>query len=126
MLAVSGIVANRGRVLLCRRRSHGIHGGAWEFPTFEIEDGETIEDSLERNLFDCLSVQLEGPANYGAVAMTEKPFVRIFLCSAKIRGKIRVEGAYDRCKWLKIKELDGCRLSAACVTAVNGLGKLFQ
>lgn len=124
MLAVSGIVVNNGRVLLCRRRGGTYYGGSWEFPTFEIEDGETAEDSLERNFFDCLSVQVFGLANLGAVSMESSPFVRFFLYSAEISGNVRPEGTYNRCKWLKIKELARFRQSFACVTAINALQNL--
>ncbi|MCF0220721.1 MAG: NUDIX domain-containing protein [Fibrobacter sp.] len=124
MFAVSGIVVREGRVLLCRRNQTGYYGGAWEFPVFEVEEGETAEDSLERNLFDCLSVQLKGAENYGALDMGERSFVRIFLYGAEIEGKIKAEGAYNRYKWLKIKELKKFRLSRACVTAIKGLENL--
>ncbi len=123
MLAVSGIVVKKGRVLLCRRRT-GLGRGTWEFPTFEIEDGETAEDSLERNFFDSFSVRVSGMQGYGARTMDGPPFVRIFLYGAQISGKMDFDGAYDHCKWLSIKGLANFRQSPACVTAIKGLESL--
>lgn len=124
MIAVSGIVSRNGRVLVCRRSSEMLFGGSWEFPTFEIEDGETAEDSLERNFFECFSVQSSCFGRLWARTMEGNPSVRIFLCGVKLREKIKSVQGYSRCKWLKIKELSHFRLSPACVTSIKVLENL--
>lgn len=121
MLAVSGIVVNNGRVLLCRRRGGTYYGGSWEFPTFEIEDGETAEDSLERNFFECFSVQVSGFDRLCTRSMEGNPSVRIFLYGVNLLEKLRSVQGYSRYKWLKIKELARFRLSPACVTTIKAL-----
>lgn len=121
MLAVSGIVAHKGRVLVCRRSAGMFYEGSWEFPTFEIEDGETAEDSLERNMFDCFSVQVCSEGFVGAGTMKDRSSVRIFLYSVEIRQKIRSVSGYSCFKWLKIKDLARFRLSPACVTSIKRL-----
>lgn len=123
MLAVSGVVARKGRVLVCRRSSGMFYRDSWEFPTFEIEDGETIEDSLERNFFDCFSVQVVCGGLLNVGVMEGNPSVRIFLYGVDILGKIKFVQGYSCYKWLKIKELARFRLSPACVTSIKGLEK---
>lgn len=121
MLAVSGIVARKGRVLVCRRSSEMFFGGSWEFPTFEIEDGETAEDSLERNFFECLSVQVAGARFIGARSMVRNPNVRFFSYGVEISQKVRWVNGYSSFKWLKINELRRIRLSPGCVTSIKTL-----
>ena len=124
MLVVSGIVMRKGRVLLLQRSALMSQSGKWEFPAFEVTEDETMEDCLERNIFDCLSVQVIGAETCGALPMVKLPFVRFFLYRVEIRGNVKLCAAYSRCKWLKIKELWRFRLSLAGVTAINGLQKL--
>lgn len=121
MLAVSGIIVKDGKVLLCRRHRNALQGGFWEFPTYELEGDDSLEDSLERNLFDCFSVQVAGPVFLGSADLGGKDQMRIFSYGAKTnKNPVECKG-YSRCKWLKIKELCRFRLSSACVTAINGV-----
>lgn len=124
MLAVSGLVIRDGRILLCKRSSGMFYGGSWEFPTFEIEDGETAEDALERNFFECFSVQVSGFDRLCTRSMEGNPSVRIFLYGVNLLEKLRSVQGYSRYKWLKIKELARFRQSPACVTAIKGLESL--
>lgn len=46
--AVTLVLRDRGRVLLCRRPSLGLWGGLWEPPTLELLPGESAEAGLGR------------------------------------------------------------------------------
>lgn len=49
-IVASAVIFCNGRLLLCRR-GPGIFPYAWEFPSVEIQNDETVEDALEEFLF---------------------------------------------------------------------------
>ena len=55
-VAVAAIVNSRGEVLVSRRRQDGHLGGYWEFPGGKLEQGESIEDALDRELSEELGI----------------------------------------------------------------------
>lgn len=52
------VVDSKGRVLATRCAPHR-HGGAWEFPGGKLEQAETLEAALQRELEEELSVQVQ-------------------------------------------------------------------
>lgn len=56
---VAAIIRGAGqRVLLARRSAGGPHGGLWEFPGGKVEDGESPEAALEREIREELGVEV--------------------------------------------------------------------
>src|SRR3989344_9303289 len=49
---VAGIIRNGNSVLIARRKSGQAVEGKWEFPGGKIEEGETPEECLKRELFE--------------------------------------------------------------------------
>ena len=58
MVAVGVFTDNGGRVLVTRRPPNVYLGGFWEFPGGKQELGETILETLERELSEELGVQI--------------------------------------------------------------------
>ena len=59
LLVVAGVVQRDGKIMLCQRRP-GVHNGLkWEFPGGKLEDGESPEDALRRELREELSIEVE-------------------------------------------------------------------
>jgi 8-oxo-dGTP pyrophosphatase MutT (NUDIX family) len=57
----AGLIAHEGRYLIAKRRT-GVHlAGLWEFPGGKREPGETLEECLQRELFEELSIRIDGP-----------------------------------------------------------------
>jgi 8-oxo-dGTP diphosphatase len=48
----AAILRNRGKILIAKRQSGDTFEGKWEFPGGKIEDGETPEQCLRRELFE--------------------------------------------------------------------------
>lgn len=58
-LVVAGLVIDRDRVLVTQRRADQAMGGFWEFPGGKIEDGESPQVALARELFEEIGVGVE-------------------------------------------------------------------
>ncbi|HSC57355.1 MAG TPA: 8-oxo-dGTP diphosphatase MutT [Nitrospira sp.] len=60
----AGLILHEGRYLIAKRRA-GVHlAGFWEFPGGKREQGETLEECLQRELFEELSVTIDVPVPY--------------------------------------------------------------
>lgn len=57
LVAACALLDADGRVLMSRRPNDKRHGGLWEFPGGKIEDGETPEQALTRELWEELGVE---------------------------------------------------------------------
>ena len=53
-----GVIWKAGRVLIQKRPAAGLLGGLWEFPGGKVEDGETLEAALRRELREELTVDV--------------------------------------------------------------------
>lgn len=56
LTVVAGVVERGGRVMLCRRRPDVRNGLKWEFPGGKIEEGESPEAALARELKEELDI----------------------------------------------------------------------
>jgi 8-oxo-dGTP diphosphatase len=55
-MVVAGILEREGLVLICRRTAQQSHPLQWEFPGGKVEDGETPEGALARELNEELGI----------------------------------------------------------------------
>lgn len=77
LLVTAALIEEEGRVLLARRRPGKHMGGKWELPGGKIEQGETAEQSLARELAEELGIEAR---------------VDEYLCSARFDGDgVRLE-----------------------------------
>jgi 8-oxo-dGTP diphosphatase len=60
----AGLILHEGRYLIAKRR-RGVHlAGLWEFPGGKREQGETLEECLQRELFEELSIRIHAPVPF--------------------------------------------------------------
>jgi len=59
VLVAAGILADGDRVLICQRHHADSYGMQWEFPGGKVESGESLEDTLRRELAEELAIEAE-------------------------------------------------------------------
>jgi len=57
----AGLIRHEGRYLIAKRAEHVHLAGLWEFPGGKREAGETLEECLQRELFEELNVRIGVP-----------------------------------------------------------------
>lgn len=73
LVVAAALFDDRGRVLMHRRAPRKKHGGLWEFPGGKVEDGESPEAALCRELAEELGIAVELDALERAVFATSSP-----------------------------------------------------
>lgn len=58
-IGVAVIWNDREQILIDRRRAEGLLGGLWEFPGGKIEQGETVEECIKREIKEELGIEIE-------------------------------------------------------------------
>ena len=56
---VGVVVKCKDKVLLCKRNAHGSFPGMWSIPAGKVEDGESDEESLKRELDEEFGISVE-------------------------------------------------------------------
>jgi len=56
---VAAVIERDGRYLITQRRSTAVLPGLWEFPGGRVEEGETDEQALRRELFERLGTEVD-------------------------------------------------------------------
>ena len=56
IVVVAGWIENRGKILLTQRPPEEANGGLWELPGGKVEDGETLQQALRREIKEELNL----------------------------------------------------------------------
>ncbi len=101
-VAAAALVDDRGRVLLAQRPEGKNLAGMWEYPGGKIEDGETPEQALCRELEEELKIGVR-PEDCLPLAFASYPYrefhlvMPLFLCRRWTGGPVPAEG--QRIAW---------------------------
>jgi A/G-specific adenine glycosylase len=83
---VTAAVIERGdQLLIARRPQNGLLGGLWEFPGGKLEDGETLEACLKREILEELQMEIQVGQPVGIYRHAFTHFritLHAFLCAA--------------------------------------------
>jgi mutator protein MutT len=88
LVRVLAAVVRRGdRYLVARRPAHKRHGGMWEFPGGKVEDGESTDQALQREVEEELGVQLQSMGRMLFSASDPDSVFQIEFIEVCIRGE---------------------------------------
>lgn len=84
----AAIIYRDGQFLLSKRQSHQHQGGKWEFPGGKVEQGETVEQALARELKEEINIDVttSSPFHYLEFDYPEKTVKLDFLLVTKFEG----------------------------------------
>lgn len=122
---VAAVIENEaGKILVAKRKQGKKLGGFWEFPGGKIEEGETPQDSLKRELQEEMNVEIEVGAFIGENVHYYVEFaIRLMVYKARIiRGKIKLLD-HDEYAWLEVGELTNVKLAPADIPLVQLMKK---
>ena len=108
MLQVTaGVIASRGRVLVCQRLPAADHPGKWEFPGGKRAENESLQDCLHRELHEELGIDAAIGAEIWQTQHTypgREPIALHFFLVAEFRGNL-VNRAFAAIQWRPLGSL---------------------
>ena len=103
---IAGVINDIDKVLITRRAPQEHFAGSWEFPGGKIENNETQQECLKRELKEELNIDVavgklctEVIHDYGDVNIN----LIVYYCTI-VEGEISIS-VHDRYKWVRINDL---------------------
>ena len=124
----AAIIELDDKILIAKRKSEDdIFGGFWEFPGGKIEDGETPEECMARELMEELEIEVE----VGTLITSNKHrypngiFELLAYRVQHICGNI-VLNDHDKIKWITIDEISSFEFPPANTPIINYLIYIYE
>jgi len=122
----AGLICHEGRYLIAKRKS-GVHlAGYWEFPGGKRERGETLEECLQRELLEELSIRIRAPIPFQVIRHDYSDKIvelHFFHCTIETGRAVPRESAEIR--WVLPRELRSFQFPPAdrrIIDALQGEG----
>jgi 8-oxo-dGTP diphosphatase len=119
VIVVAAIVKRAGKVLLARRKE-GSLTGYWEFPGGKIEEGESPEKALRREIFEELSVDSEVGAFFGeSEHLSSNGRIRLEFYRCALAGEPLAGEAHTEVAWVEVEDLPSYQVAPADLPIVR-------
>jgi 8-oxo-dGTP diphosphatase len=110
----AGILIKEGKVLIARRKQGQSHAGLWEFPGGKIEDNETPQECLERELEEELGLRVQsGRIIAESEDHSDHGSFIILAIEAEIVGGDITLTVHDAVRWVRLEALSTFSLAPA-------------
>jgi len=120
----AAVITHNGKILLTQRDKKRHMGGKWEFPGGKIENGESIEEGLMREIFEELGIEIE-LGNFVCTVVHQYPEKKIklhaYICKPKKTDLKPTE--HEELAWVIVNDLLNYDLVPADVKIVYSLLK---
>ncbi len=121
---VAAIIVNRDKEIFATQRGYGDYKGWWEFPGGKIEEGESKEEALKREIHEELDCSITVDSFFDSIEYDYPKFhlhMDCFLCSLEDREPTLLE--HMSAKWLKASELSEVKWLEADLSIIEKLKK---
>jgi 8-oxo-dGTP diphosphatase len=110
----AAVIISGGKILIARRKMGEPHAGYWEFPGGKVEEGESPQECLERELIEELGLKVRAGE---IIARSEDrsghgSFTIMAIEAELLGGEIKLT-VHDRVDWVNIKDLQTVKLAPA-------------
>ena len=118
----AGVLVRDGKFLIAKRKKEDVLGGLWEFPGGKIEEGETAEECLAREIKEELEITVE----VGELITSNKhkyPHGYFELIAYRVKyisGEI-ILNDHDDFKWVTIDEMNSFEFPPADILIIKKL-----
>ena len=121
-VAAAIIEDEAGRILIARRKKGKAQEGLWEFPGGKIENNETVEACLKRELLEEMKIRIEP---YEAFGVNDHWYgsthIRLFAHKAAFVSGNVVLVDHDQWEWVHAKKLGEYEFAPADIKFVEML-----
>jgi 8-oxo-dGTP diphosphatase len=118
----AAIIMKDNKVLIAQRAPDQRLAGKWEFPGGKLEQGETPEECLEREIFEELDIGIEVLSKFGeSIFKYDKGTIKLIAYNCKwVSGEISLS-VHSKIKWVSGDEFDRYDFAPADIPFVESL-----
>ena len=122
ILVVAAIIKRKTKYLIAKRASLKTHGGRWEFPGGKIEEGETPEIVLERELYEELNIKTSiGPHIMNSFHEYEDFKIKLMAYEVThLNGEFTLS-EHDEIAWVTPAQMESYHMSGADLSIIGHL-----
>ena len=112
-------------IIFATQRGYGDFKGGWEFPGGKIEEGETPQEALQREIMEELNTEIKVGELVDTIEYDYPTFHLSMACFwAEVISGALVLKEHEAAKWLTKEELDSVEWLPADVTLIEGLKRV--
>lgn len=110
----AAIILKRNNVLLSRRKKGQTLEGYWEFPGGKIEENETPQECLERELYEELGVRATaGKVIAESIYEYDHGVIKLLGIETRVKKENFTLSVHDKVEWVQITNLMNYKLAPA-------------
>ena len=120
---VAAILQKEDKILIARKKQGKPLAGYFEFPGGKVEEGETPEESLIRELMEEMNIKIavkeyigESIYDYG----NDKVISLLGYTAEIIDGEIKLSD-HDRYEWVTLEQINNYKIAPADIPLINKL-----
>ena len=113
-VVTAALVIEKGKVLIARRKTGDANGGKWEFPGGKLEENETPQECLRREIKEELGVDSVIGAFFDrSVYDYRSGTIELLAYYAELRSLDFFLTAHEEIRWVEVTKLDEFEFSPA-------------